>query len=186
MNRIRTIVIISITSAFFAFSANAAPIPIITWRAAAYVPPKYTGKALPPPGGQIEARLILIDNGKITDLSPRVVRWYVDGELAASGVGKTSFSFFAPSTGSDSVTLRVSIPDYSGSQLDTFRDIPLVRPEIVIDAARLPELIPLFYSFSITDPSSLTVAWDDSDGVATIRAKNPANPFEFAQASIER
>lgn len=174
------------TSAFFAFSANAAPTPLITWKSAAYVPPKYAGKALPPSGGQIEARLIVTDTGKIADLSLRAIRWYVDGELTASGAGKTSFSFFAPSTGSDSVTVRASLPDYGGSQLDIFRDIPLVRPEIVIDAARLPQLIPLFYSFSITDPSSLAVVWDDTDGVATIRAKNPANPFEFAQASIER
>lgn len=183
----RTLAVISIAASLLpVFSAQAATVAAITWKAAAYVPPGYAGKALPPPGGQIEARLIVIDGGTIADLSSRIVRWYADDSLVSSGVGKTSFSFFAPNTGEDSVTVRASVPDYGESQLDAFRDIPLVRPEIVIDRARLPELTPLFYSFSITDPSSLSVTWDDDGETASVAARNPRNPFEFAQASLKR
>lgn len=185
MNRIFTTISLA-ASLLPVFSAHAATVATITWKAAAYVPPGYAGKALPPQGGQIEARLIVLDEGKIADLSSRIVRWYADDELISSGIGKTSFSFFAPNTGADSVTVRASIPDYGETQLDAFRDIPLVRPEIVIDRARLPELTPLFYSFSITDPSSLSVTWDDDGETASVTARNPKNPFEFAQASLKR
>lgn len=129
---------------------------------------------------------MVVDAGKIVDLSKRTVRWYVGDELASTGLGKTSFSFSTPNIGAESVTIRASVPDSADSQLDAFRDIPLVRPEIVIDRAQLPQLTPLFYSFSITDPSSLSVTWYDDGDTISATARNPRNPFEFAQTSLKR
>lgn len=182
-------VLFAISTAVIIFPAFAlgAPTGIITWKATTYSPKGFSGRSLPPAGAPIDAHVTLTDTGTIADLSEAMIRWYANGELLTSGIGKTSFSFVAPGAGQDMVQIRVSLPDYAASPIDTFRDIPVVRPDIAIDRARLPELIPLFYSFSITNPLSLSVTWDDTDpATAIVNAKNPTNPFEFAHASIER
>lgn len=164
------------------FAAN--PALMITWKATSHVPAAYTGKALPTIGSPLTVSAAIIDNGRVIDPSSYSVRWYEDGNLSKTVRGDASFRSFAPRMGEDSLTLRASVPDYGGETLDTFIDIPVALPEIVIDSAKLPMLTPLFYFWNITDPSSLSVEWSSDENGTTVRAKNPAHPFEFAEASL--
>lgn len=158
----------------------------ITWQSSGYVPAGYRGKILPTSGATITALLMIMDGGTLPAMSGRSVRWYVDGDLLATQKGTAPFSFQVPLTGQSTVTLRASVPGYAAGDLDTFLDLPIVRPDVVIDRARLPELKPLFYFFSARDPAALSVEWDDAPGNVTVRAKNPANPFEFAESVISK
>lgn len=176
--------VIFILAPLAAYSAN--PTLIATWKARSYTPLSYSGKPLPVGGTPIDVALVLIDNNRAINLSGVEIRWYQEGALAARGKGRTTFSLIAPRTGQDMVSLRANIPHYNGRALDQFIDIPLVRPEIVIDRAALPTLKPLFYFFSITDPTSLTTAWDESNGFITLQASHKNNPLEFARVQITK
>lgn len=166
---------------------NAAePTLIATWKAHSYTPLSYIGKPLPVGGTPIDATIILIDNNRAISLSDIEVRWYQEGSLVTHGKGRTTHSFTAPQTGQDTVSLRVNIPHYNGRVLDQFIDIPVTRPEVVIDRAALPTLKPLFYFFSITNPASLAVSWDESGGFVILKASNKNNPLEFARAQITK
>lgn len=156
---------------------------IMTWKSSSYVPDGYGGKALPVAGTSLAAALAAADAGKIISPSSYAVRWYVDGDLAGTKSGSSSFSFSVPRTGQDSVSLRASVPELG---IDSFLDIPVVRPEAVIDRAKFPELVPLYYFFSIRDPRSLRVSWDNQADSVTVIARNPDDPLEFARGTISK
>ena len=167
------------------FAVYAAPLGIITWKSSGYVPMGYKGKIMPVSGATVSTLLMVTDNNTAPNPTSYSVRWYVEGELATTLNGTTPFSFIIPRTGQDTIALRASVPKYNGADIDTFLDLPIVHPDIVIDQVQLPQLVPLFYFFSTT-PSNLTVEWDDQPDNVTVRARNPKNPFEFAEATISK
>lgn len=182
MNRAALCISLLILVPCITFGAN--PTLIATWKARSYTPLSYNGKSLPVGGTPIDIALTLIDNNRAINLSGVEIRWYQEGALAARGKGRTTFSLIAPRTGQDAIGIRATIPHYNGRALDQFIDIPLVRPETVIDRAAFPTLKPLFYFFSIADPTSITTTWDESNGFITLQASNKNNPLEFARAQI--
>ena len=183
----KPILALALSALFVPFVASAAnPSLVITWKASSYVPPGYAGKALATTGSALSAQATIIDNGRVISPSSYSVRWYEAGNLSATLGGSTVFRSSAPRMGEDSFVIRASIPDYGEGTLDAFADIPVTRPEIVIDSAKLPTLSPIFYFWNITDPASLSVEWSSDQETTTLRAKNPSNPFEFAQTTISK
>ncbi len=177
----------ALSLAFAPLLASAAnPSLVITWKASSYVPPDYAGKALPTTGSAILASATILEDGRVINPSSYSVRWYENGNLSATARGDAPFSFFAPRMGEDSVTLRASVPEYGDETIDAFVDIPIARPEIVIDFARLPTITPIFYFWNVTDPTSLSIEWSSEGDTTTARVKNPANPFEFSQTTISK
>lgn len=188
MNSLNPVIgLISLIGLIGPIGAHAAtPVLIVTWKARSYVPLSYLGKALPVGGTPLEVAAALFEGGRAVSLASTEVRWYRENTLVARGKGRTNFSFLTPRTGEDMVRLRVNIPNYQGAALDQFIDIPLVQPEAVIDAAALPKLTPLFYFFSIVNPSSLTTSWEEAGLSITLQASNKNNPLEFARAQITK
>lgn len=177
-------IVIFICAPLAAHGAN--PNLIATWKARSYTPLSYIGKPLPVGGTPIDVALTMVDNNRVISLSGAEIRWYQENTLVARGTGRTLFSFIAPHTGQDTMNLRVSVLNYNGRTVDQFINIPIVRPEAVIDQAALPTLKPLFYFFSITDPTSLAISWDDRGTLITLQASHKNNPLEFARAQITK
>lgn len=113
----------------------------ITWRAASYVPADFRGKVLPAANSPIVASFELVDGGRVVDLSNTTIYWYVDDELVASGRGIKRVEFRAPRFAGGIIDLRVQIPNYKrtpddpGSTILGAVEVPVARPEAVIDAA---------------------------------------------------
>ena len=159
---------------------------LIGWEAKTYVPPAYRGRALPSAESEIVATVDLIDRGRPANLSFYPINWYVNSSPAGGGIGKTTFSFFAPSTlGKGSVRLRAEITSYPGGSITNTIEIPIVSPEAVIVAphplSRVPrsfrvEALPYF--FNVAKLSELAFSW-------LVNGEAPANFEDPAALAIE-
>jgi len=123
----------------FNFSyAQTPPQFLISWKAQNYVPDWYSGKIFPTAGTQMEVNFELINNGKPADLSSAKVRWYINDKLVKNednGLGIKKINFFAPNYFGQTMQVRIAIVDFlGGGFMDKMIDIPVVRPEAVIDA----------------------------------------------------
>jgi hypothetical protein len=169
-------------SGSFTFPAEAAtPRAAISWRADAYVPPEYGGKALPTANSTITASLDLIASNKSADLSNQTIYWYVNNHLAGSGKGKTSVTFQTPASAPDSLALRAEVPGYPGGAIIKSITIPVVLPEAVI-VAPLPSLrvtppsaslLGTPYFFNVSDPLLLTFSWAANYAAPTSEGNSP-------------
>lgn len=157
---------------------------IISWKANSYAPLSYGGKILPSAGTRIDIAALLLENNRAADLSAHEVRWYANDQFLGGGLGRTTAHIIAPRTGEDEIRVRANVSNYKGKVLDEFITIPIAQPEVAINRAKLPLLEPLFYFFNITNPSSLTIDWEDRSESVTVRASNKKNPVEFAQSTI--
>lgn len=153
---------------------------LLTWKAGTYVPADFDGKIMPTSNSLITASAELIDNGKIVDLSKQNVYWYQNNNFLAGGVGKQTVSFKAPDITGGTFSLMAEIPNYSkGDQLKTI-DIPVVRPEIVIESpfpsdkfsASPLKLAAQPYFFNTDSPSRLNFNWT-VNGQSPSGAENP-------------
>lgn len=155
---------------------------LTTWQAKSYVPPQYHGKTMPTGGSQITVAVELINRGKIVDLSNQTVTWYQNGNILGSGKGMQTLTFLAPSDGSSAVSLTIELPDYGSQLLVAAVNIPIVRPEAVIES---PYLNGVFvgnslqvkgvpYFFNVSSPSALNFAWSVNSETPS-SAEDPSN-----------
>ncbi|KKR89267.1 MAG: hypothetical protein UU85_C0004G0108 [Candidatus Wolfebacteria bacterium GW2011_GWA2_42_10] len=169
-----------------AFGANAQTAPqfLVSWKAQSYVPSWYQGKIFPTNGSRIDVNFELIDNGKIADISKKVIRWYVNDELMKNeknGLGIKSFSFNAADYPGKETEIRIAMPDYWDVPLDKIFIIPIVSPEVVIDAPYPSRRIPADRSsflaypffFNIGNSNSLSFEWFVNDQSAKA-GENPS------------
>ncbi len=171
---------------FFA-SANAqvtsAPQFMVSWQANSSAPSWYRGKIFPTTGSGITVKFELVDSGKIVDLSKTPVRWYVNNNLKlneANALGIKSYSFITNDYTGNDINIRISIPNYNGSVLDNVLTIPIVSPEVVINApfpgkTIMPgklnlEAIPFF--FNAGSINNLSFSWN-ANGQPTSGTANP-------------
>jgi hypothetical protein len=187
---LKTLIIFSVFFTFyflFFIPANAqqtTPQFLVSWQSNSFAPSWFKGKVFPTTGSQIIVKFDLIDGGKIADLSKTAVRWYVNNNLILNeknGLGIKTYSFFANDYVGAKTNVRISIPDYKGSVLDSVLDIPVVNPEVVINAPYFDkiisagkldlEAIPLF--FNVNNLSSLSFSWAANGQPTTITG----NPF---------
>lgn len=139
----------------------------ITWEAQSYAPSWFRGKVMPTENSVISASLEVIDGGKIIDLSAKTIYWYLGNRLIENRRGIQRVKFNAPDFAPDLMDLRVQIPDYPGGLLLKEIEIPVVRPEAVIESPypenTLPGLSANFraipYFFNMENESLLGYSW---------------------------
>ncbi|MFH1346955.1 MAG: hypothetical protein ABIH10_01755 [Spirochaetota bacterium] len=156
---------------FNSVSAQAVPQFLISWKAQNYVPDWYSGKIFPTAATSVDVSFELMVNGKPADLSTVKVRWYVNDKLVKNeinGLGIKKINIIVPKYFGQTMQVRIAIVDFSGGGLiDKMIDIPVVRPETVINAPyknneiktgeSIFEVFPFF--FSTDDKGNFSVRW---------------------------
>jgi len=151
--------------------AQSSPEMFITWESSNYAPNNYKGKILPIESSVVSASVLVIDNGKIADLSRAEIRWFSERKLLGSGVGLTGIKFEIPINAISSARIEAEIINYKGgATLEDFIRIPIARPEVVIEASgQLSEKIiiagintikALPYFFNINSLEQLSFTWE--------------------------
>lgn len=140
------------------------------WQTRTYVPDWYEGKAFPTHESAITVAFELIEDGKVADLSKTAVRWYVDGKMIkneVNGLGIKKVVIINKKYGGSVSTIRISIPDYKGKAEENIIDIPIKKPEVVIDVPYFQKTaekgVNTFYAwpyfFNTTSASNLGLQW---------------------------
>lgn len=89
---------------------------------------------MPKQGSEIVASLEIVENGKIANLSKQTIYWYLDNNFIKGGQGIQDILFTASKPAGGSHNLRIQLPDFKGNPLIKTLDVPIVRPEVVIEA----------------------------------------------------
>ncbi|MCR4275232.1 MAG: hypothetical protein NUV83_00540 [Candidatus Wolfebacteria bacterium] len=132
--------IILLAGQFFTFnfvSAQSGYDFLTSWKADGFVPAWYEGKILPSRGSRVSISFELINNGKISDLSNTVVRWYINDNLVKNendGLGIKKYLFTVTDYPGNNTEVRIALPDYKGQSLNKIIQIPVVNPEVVIES----------------------------------------------------
>ncbi len=166
----------SLLGLFLPTKAVRAAIPpqfLVTWQSGGYVPSSYTGKTLPVPGATVRVSLELIDGGKLANLSQQEIRWYRGINLFYKGIGAVTSSFAVEPTDIGGMNLRIVVVGFKGVDSEKTIFIPVVSPELVVDAPYVDHRIPphagftaLPYFFSVSTISSLSFNWT-ANGIGT-------------------
>ncbi len=140
----------------------------ITWSSTSYSPSNFAGKHLATNGSSIVLSAIVLNNGKVADVSQSPILWYLDQDFLDGGIGQQQASFKVTQTagGSHFVNVRIQLPDQTVSAAE---NIPIVSYKAVIDAPYPSNtvannstinlsLIPYF--FNISSFGDLSFSWD--------------------------
>jgi hypothetical protein len=165
-----------------------APEMVMTWKARTNVPSWYQGKAQVVQGSTVDVGVELVgtntgEAGKLLDISSREIRWYVDGNLVARGVGEKTLAVYNNKPEGSDIDVRASVEyrdksDGSVYFVDQYLTIPVRGPELVFKsfkngnvllagASFIMRAIPFF--FSVPD-SDLQVSWSVADQTPEIQA----------------
>lgn len=144
---------------------------MLTWRAETYVPADYAGRVLPARGASVTASVELLDNGRLVDLSGKKINWIVDRQILGSGIGLKTFTFTIPDFASERVRLVARITKSRGVSLEKSADLPVKKPEAVIDIPypsrtakeRDIRLYALPYFFPIKSLEEISFLWRAND-----------------------
>ncbi|HAL24979.1 TPA: hypothetical protein DIS57_01955 [Candidatus Wolfebacteria bacterium] len=159
------------------------------WQTRTYVPAWYEGRAFPTHESAITITFELIEDGKIADLSQTGVRWYVDGKLVKNelnGLGIKRVIIVNKKYGGGVSSIKITIPSYNGKLYEKTFDIPIRKPEVVIDVPYFKKGIergenamyawPFF--FNTTDVRTLNLQWTiDGKALDTKKADEAALLF---------
>ncbi len=164
---------------FFDASAQQSPELLLGWKAGNSAPPDYTGKVLPVNGTRVAVGLDLLENNRLVDLASYTIRWYVDDALKQSGRGLRNFSFVADALGGDD-EIQAVVVGYRGDDVSKTITIPIVDPELVIDAPYPGGLIgaganpvkALLYFFDISGLDQINLTWSANGAVGEENASN--------------
>ncbi len=141
---------------------------IITWSSSGYSPSDFPGKVLATNGSSISLSLIVLNNGKVVDLSNDPVLWYLDQNFLDGGVGQQQASSKVTQTagGSHFVSVQVQMPD--GTTISGSENIPITSYKAVIDAPYPNGLIPanstinlslIPYFFNVSSFNDFSFSW---------------------------
>lgn len=198
---ILTLIFSSLLTAFYFVSAQNVNDVLITWQTQTYQPSGYLGKNLPTLGSPIIAAVELVENQKLIDLSNSNIKWYVDNSFFAQGAGLKRITFNTDALIGATVTLEVNISplkekekppaDYLNTNINNIFDeppllvgiisIPVVKPEVVIDAPYADKIITngvnflqaMPYFFNIKGLNDLIFNWTVNDHTVSGSADNP-------------
>lgn len=156
--------------------ANLIMVPFISWQANSYAPYGYQGKVLPTNNSEVAASFELLSDGKVSDISRKNIRWYLDNQLYKSGVGLKNISFTAGQFKRDDYQLKISVDgvDYPAT-------IPVASPEVVIDNPYFNNSVKpginlfraLYYFFNIKNIRELSHVWTANSIATQSRVENP-------------
>ncbi len=148
---------------------------MVTWQTNSYVSPGYRGKALPTINSKIIAAVTLLDNGKVVPLENKFIQWHLNNSRINGGLGMTQMTFDAPSVAPNSVIIRATVTGYNETEVLKTIEIPLSRPEVIIEAPFIKNKIvgptvtlkahPFF--FGVKDPSYLNFNWTVNETAPT-------------------
>lgn len=165
---------------FPVFAQTSRPDIVLSWRAQTYVPPFFSGKALPVGGSTVVVSVDAIQGGKFLDLSSQQLEWYVNEEPFHAGRGLRQISVGMPNIlGSPTVAVNVRLPDYGDGFLGKTVEIPVSSPKVVlqhsypknqISSSFAVRAVPYF--FTVASPLDLSYAWTVS-GAAPAGQENP-------------
>jgi hypothetical protein len=135
MKRVLPYIIILCLSTPFARAQTGEPTLLITWTAnRSSAPADFVGKIFPGARSSISASVALIENGRAINLSGETIQWYANNSFLDGGQGMTRISFGATQVAPNTISLRAQLPFYNDSFVVKTVEIPVVRPEAVIDA----------------------------------------------------
>lgn len=148
----------------------ASPKFLVSWQVQNYAPSWYQGKVLPIYQTPIEITFELVDGGKLADLSTTKIRWYINDKLVKNeidGLGIKSLKIITPDYNGNETKIRMSIVDYRGSNLEHIVSIPVIGPEVVINAPypdrKINRELSAFqafpFFFNIKNLNELSVGW---------------------------
>lgn len=166
---------------FKSFGATTDPYLNLTWKAKSYAPDNFLGKILPGASSPILVSLEAFENGKVADITGSQIKWYIDGELSATTIGKKSFDLRTSRTPSSGVILvRANIVDKWSRQQSKEISIPVSPPVVVLKSNYLSRtfgdnkisLNAYPYFFGVVGLSDLVFSWK-VNGVAVNSAENP-------------
>ncbi len=154
---------------------------LISWQAKNYVPSAYVGKVLPIANTPVIMALELIDNKKIADISKKEVRWFANNQLIQSGIGLKNITFIIPTTRSGDENIKAVVINYRGTNLEKSIIIPVVNPEVVINApypdkkitSGINTFIALPYFFNVNSLANLAFTWLANNQQVTDTNGNP-------------
>ena len=172
-----------------------APRFMVSWQANSLAPSWYRGKIFPTTGSRVTVKFELVDNGKIIDLSKTAIRWYVNNDLKlneTNGLGIKSYSYITGDYVGNDINIRISIPNYNGSTLDNVITIPIVSPEVVINAPFSDKTVPpgkvsleaIPFFFNAGNINNLLFAWN-SNGQAAGSTSNPLLNLNIDPATLQ-
>lgn len=156
--------------------ANLIMVPFISWQANSYTPYFYQGKVLPTNNSEVAASFELLSDGKVSDISRKNIRWYLDNQLYKSGTGLKTISFVVDQFKRDDYLVKISVDG-----VDYPAVIPVASPEVVIDNPYYNNSVrpgtnlfrALYYFFNIKNIRELAHTWT-ANGIATqSRVNNP-------------
>lgn len=111
------------------------PEPIVTWRANTLFPSDYQGKAFPGPRSSVTVSVESYQSGKWLDLSRASIIWVLGGKVIGRGDGMKELSFKVSERPEPSLSLKVVItPSDIGSSYEAFSSIPVLGPQVVVNA----------------------------------------------------
>ena len=140
--------------------AQVLPEFLISWKTNNYAPPEYQGKILPIKNTVVDVSMELIDKGKIINLSPYEVRWFVDDEVQTAKFGMKNFTFEIDTfTGKSSVLVKAEVINYRGTNLEKIILIPIADPELTIIRLNKNTFKALSYFFNVSAINDLNFTW---------------------------
>ncbi|MST04319.1 MAG: hypothetical protein EXS49_02005 [Candidatus Pacebacteria bacterium] len=152
------------------------PQMIITWKADSFIPHWYKGRAMPIRNSNIKTSLVMVDNGKIIDLSQYEIRWNGDNGIFEKGIGFVNFSFELDKLISQPQNLTATIVGYNGENIKKTITIPVLKPEIgletnlnriLIEKGGKATLRALPFFFNINNESSINIKWTVNGKILT-------------------
>lgn len=117
----------------FGAAQTAEPFVLLTWQADSYAPPGFQGKVLPTAYTKISAGVEVISGGRSLNLSEANINWYWNNQPIAGGQDKRRAEFY-PEFISSLNDLRVEISGIDKGLLIKTVEIPVVQPQVVIEA----------------------------------------------------
>jgi len=167
------VLLFALLGASFALAQTAsAPELIISWQANSYNSPGYAGKVLATPESTFRTEITLLDKGRVVDLEPYEIRWFLNGSLLKSGQGIDDLLFkLSPFT--NTADLKVVVRNYNKLNIEKSTQIQLASPKIIINS---PSEIPLkgaitvralYYSIPGNDLGGAELIWSLNNGGQT-------------------
>ncbi len=175
-----------ITTPVFA-QTTTEPTATITWQANTYAPTWYAGKALPTKGSKINLALMLIDGGKVIDISSKKISWFVNDNLISSGVGATTATFLTDTAIDKNYSVRALIQGYNLKNVEGAVGIRTTNPKISLrqaknDTTYIFEAIPFFFNAQIL--SELNIRWAQNGETLEPQRQVPLGYLELDQPTV--
>ncbi len=163
------------------FGAATDPFLFLTWKAKSYAPDDFLGKILPGANSPVLVSLEAFENGKVADISSSEIKWYVDGELFSTAVGRKSFTIRTdknPTSGVMSIRAEV-LNKWKTAKMKTV-DIPVSPPLVILKSNYLSRVFgenkisitASPYFFGVSSLSDLVFSWK-VNGQSVNSAENP-------------